>query len=149
MFDAHHNTYMIIVAALNYKKHNVMTYTNAINLGAEHGKWINSLDFYEQELDILENRLAEVAEKNTDAEAKAGVEHFQNQFIVQRNNIDELRHTINEHKHLVFEDASHHAGHVESVRIDEHKSINDAVTTFEKVVNDLRHEFNNFLTKWM
>ena len=126
-----------------------MTYTNAVKLGTENGKWISSLNFYEQELDILENRLAEVAEKNTDAEAKAGVEHFQNQFIVQRNNIDELKHTVNEHRHLVFEDASQHAGHVESIRIDEHKNIDDAISSFEKVINDLRHEFNDFLAKWM
>jgi hypothetical protein len=126
-----------------------MSYTNASNLGAEHGQWLGSLDFYEKELDILENRLAEVAEKNTDAEARAGVEHFQNQFIVQRNNIDELKHTVNEHKHLVFEDAKHHAGHVESLRVDEYKKIDDSVKTFEKIIKDLRHEFNNFLSKWM
>ncbi|QEC66777.1 hypothetical protein FRZ67_05465 [Panacibacter ginsenosidivorans] len=126
-----------------------MTYTNASNLSVEHGVWLGSLDFYEKELDILENRLAEVAEKNTDAEAKAGIEHFQNQFIVQRNNIGELKHTVNEHAHLVFEDAKHHAGHVEQARVDDHKKIDDAVKTFEKVIKDLRHEFNTFLSKWM
>lgn len=126
-----------------------MTYTNASNLGVEHGIWLGSLDFYEKELDILETRLAEVAGKNTDAEAKAGVEHFQNQFIVQRNNIDELKHKVNEHAHLVFEDAKHHAGHVETSRVNEHKKIDDTVKTFEKIINDLRQEFNNFLSKWM
>jgi hypothetical protein len=126
-----------------------MAYTNASNLGVEHGLWLGTLDFYEVELDIWEHRLAEVAEKNTDSEVKAGVEHFQNQFIVQRNNIDELKHTVNEHKHLVFEDAKHHAGHVESLRVDDHKKIGDSVRTFEKVISDLRHEFNTFLSKWM
>lgn len=126
-----------------------MSYTTANNLGVEHGIWLSSLDFYEKELGILEERLAEVAEKNTAAEAKAGVEHFQNQFIVQRNNIDELKHSVNEHKHLVFEDAKSHAGHVETARVDEHKKIDESIKTFEKVINDLRHEFNIFLTKWM
>lgn len=126
-----------------------MAYTNASNIGTESSTWLSSLNFYENELDILENRLAEVASKNTDAEAKAGVEHFQNQFIIQRNNIDELKHTVNEHNHFLFEDASRHAGHVKSERLDEHRKIDDAVKTFEKIINDLRHEFNNFLTKWM
>ncbi len=126
-----------------------MSYTTESNLSVEHGLWLVSLNFYEKELDILENRLAEVAEKNTDAAARAGVEHFQNQFIVQRNNIDELKHTVNEHKHLVFEDAKHHAGRVASSRVDDHKKIDDAVKTFEKIINDLRNEFNDFLSKWM
>ena len=126
-----------------------MSYTNAAHLGAEHKTWLNSLEFYEKELDILESRLAEVAGKNTDAEARAGVEHFQNQFIVQRNNIDELKHAVNEHAHLAFEDAKHHAGHVETTRIDEHHKIDDQVKTFEKVINDLRHEYNLYLSKWM
>ncbi|MFM7300624.1 MAG: hypothetical protein ACKO1R_05725 [Crocinitomicaceae bacterium] len=36
--------------------------------------------------------------KNTDKEVLKQVEHFQNQFIIQRNNIDELKHTIKIHE---------------------------------------------------
>jgi len=126
-----------------------MSYTNAIHLGADHKTWLSSLDFYEKELDILETRLAEVAAKNTDFEARAGVEHFQNQFIVQRNNIDELKHSINAHAHLAFEDAKSHAGHIESTRLDEHGKLDSEVKLFEKIMNDLRHEYNGYLSKWM
>ena len=125
-----------------------MSYTNAINLGHAHQEWLRALDFYETELKILQGRLSEVALKNNGREVSAGVEQYQNQFIVQRNNIDELRHTVNEHVHRVFVDAKVHVGRVEENRVDEHKEIEGAVAQFEKVIKELRHEFNKFAAKW-
>lgn len=107
------------------------------------------MDFYDSDLDTLEGRLVDIVKKNNNREAMAGVEHFQNQFIVQRNNIDELRHSINEHTHHVATDAQLHAGKMESSRTAEHALLQEQVAGFEKVMQELRHEFNLFLTKWM
>lgn len=126
-----------------------MSYTNVAHCGNEHTDWLNAIEFYKQDLDILQKRLAEVASKNNGREAMAGVEHFQNQFIVQRNNIDILRHNINEHAGKVFADAKEHAGKIENVLIGEHDQMKDEFNSFEKVVKDLREEFNQFLVKWM
>ena len=79
----------------------------------------------------------------------AEVEHFQNQFIVQRNNIDELRHSIKEHENVVAADARVHAGKMESSHSGRHAELKDQVVSFEKIFNELRHEFNSFLSKWM
>ena len=126
-----------------------MSYTTVIHFGSDHLEWLKSIDFYDGELDILENRLKEIVSKNNGAEAMAGVEHFQNQFIIQRNNIDELRHSINEHAVKVSADAKKHAGKMEAGFVGEHEQLKDGVKTFEKIVNGLRHEFNVFLAKWM
>ena len=126
-----------------------MSYTNATNLSAEHTEWLGKLDFYEKELGILKERLTEIAGKNSSFEARAGIEHFQNQFIVQQNNIDELKHAVKENMHLAFEEVKEHAGHIGSGTVSEYKIIDDAVRSFEKVVNELRHEFNLYLAKWM
>jgi hypothetical protein len=126
-----------------------MTYTNATHLGNAHQEWLRALDFYEKELDILKGRLAEVTVKNTSMDSRAGSEHFQNQFIVQQNNIDEMKHAINQHAHLVFKDAKDHVGRVEEARIDEHHKIEADVASFEKVIKELRKEFNLFVTKWI
>jgi len=126
-----------------------MSYTNAANLSAEHTEWLGKLDFYEKELGILKERLTEIAGKNSSFEARAGIEHFQNQFIVQQNNIDELKHAVKENMHLAFEEVKEHAGHIGSGTVSEYKIIDDAVRSFEKVVNELRHEFNLYLAKWM
>ena len=126
-----------------------MSYTNATHPDTDHSTWLNALDFYKKDLAILESRLAEIASKNFNFDARAGMEHFQNQFIVQRNNIDILSHDIREHSQLAAADAKRHPGHIDKARITEHKKVEDEVKVFEKVMSDLRHEFNGYLSKWM
>ena len=126
-----------------------MNYTNTEHLGTAHREWLNKLDFYKNELLILDGRLTEIASRNSNMEARTGVEHFQNQFIVQRNNIDELKHSINENAHHAFVEVKEHAGHVSSDSVLDYKKMEDEVLSFEKVMKDLRAEFNLFLAKWM
>jgi len=126
-----------------------MSYLTVSHCGTEHQEWLNAIDFYKSEFDILQKRLAEIVTKNTSHDALEGVEHFQNQFIVQRNNIDELRHNINEHAHKTKVDAEKHAGHIEEALAEEHEKLKDEFSVFEKVVKELRQEFNEYLTKWM
>lgn len=126
-----------------------MSYTDATKLGAQHSEWIRTLDFYKEELNILKKRLQEVAGKNTGAESMAQLEQFQNRFIVQLNNIDELKHSVNEHAHLVYEDLTHHAGKVEDNFVEQHKQLDTSMLQLEKAINDMRRELNVYLSKWM
>jgi len=126
-----------------------MSYINVSKLSRPPAESMRGLVFYKEEIKILQHRLEEVASKNNSFEARQGIEHFQNQFIVQRNNIDVLRHNINEHAGKVFADAKEHAGKIETVLIGEHDQVKDEFNSFEKVVKDLREEFNQFLVKWM
>ena len=50
----------------------------------EHRIWTNNMKFYRDELKIFENRLEELVTRNTKLEVTAQIEHFQNQFILQR-----------------------------------------------------------------
>jgi hypothetical protein len=126
-----------------------MSYTSVPHLITEHEEWLIATDFYDNELDNLEERLAEVAGKNSSIDAMKAVEHFQNQFIIQRNTIDELRHSINEHVDKSILDAKDHVGRVGSNQVQEHKKIKDEFDSFKKVINELRDEFKTFLSKWM
>jgi len=126
-----------------------MSFTNPTNLGVEKHEWLEKIDFYKGELNILQDRLLEVASKNTGAQSSAEVEHFQNQFILQKNNSDELAHKIREYTHHAFEDLKHHEGHVDSALMVQRKQLGEAVEEHEKILNELRHEFNQFLTRWM
>jgi hypothetical protein len=126
-----------------------MSFVSAANCGIEHHQWLQAIDFYTKELDILENRLAEIIKKNTGIDAMAGAEHFQNQFIVQRNNISEIRHSIREHDHKTAEDAYAHAGHIHSELVTEHAEVKENFDSLEKVIKELRIEFNDYLSKWM
>jgi exonuclease VII large subunit len=125
-----------------------MIYTNTTKLGNKPQEWFKALDFYKNELEILKERLAEVNNKNTGIESRVAAEHFQNQFDIQENNISELKHAINRHAHMAFEDAKQHMGRVEETRIVENKRIERDIMEFENVMKDLRLEFNKYLAKW-
>jgi hypothetical protein len=126
-----------------------MSYTNVVNIAKGQADWLKALSFYEDEIYIMENRLAEVAMKNSSFEARQGVEHFQNQFVIQRNHIDELKHAIREFEHRLSVDAEKHQGHVDNGYKAGHDVLDDKFNTFEKIMNELRHEYNTYLTKWM
>ena len=126
-----------------------MSYTNITRIGTDHTIWQKGFGFYKDELDIMESRLSEVALKNTTFEARQGVEHFQNQFIVQRNNIDELKHEVNLYVEKLGKDAQQHGGRMETAMIAEHTALHEKYEDFERVMNILRHELTEYLSKWM
>jgi hypothetical protein len=97
----------------------------------------------------MDSRLAEIAAKNSSFEARQGIEHFQNQFIIQKNNMYELNHEINLYVQKLGDDSKLHQGRVEAGKIEEHNVLQEKYEVFEKVMNGLRHEFNDFLGKWM
>ena len=59
-----------------------------------HKEWLNLIGFYNDDLRIMENRIAEVNAKNTATEVRAMVEHFQNQVLIQRAHLDDLQRAI-------------------------------------------------------
>lgn len=126
-----------------------MSYTSINNVGNDHSFWRKGLEFYVDEIDLMESRLEEIASKNTSFEVRQGIEHFQNQFIVQRNNSDELKHEINLYVQKIGSDMQEHAGHIEKGLVDEHNTLQEKYETYEKVMNGIRHEFKDFLSRWM
>ena len=54
------------------------------NQHEENNTWISSLNFYKDDLKFLENKLSEISTKYTDKTILSLVEHFQNQFIIQK-----------------------------------------------------------------
>ena len=93
--------------------------------------------------------MSEVSIKYSKQEVRAEVEHFQNQFIVQRNNLDELRHSIGEHVGHIEHDIEKMAQHLSNVTLAEHDQRREDFESLEKVINELRHEFNRFLSRYM
>ena len=45
-------------------------------------EWLNLISFYQDELMVMERRIAEVVAKNTAVEVLANVERYQNQVII-------------------------------------------------------------------
>jgi hypothetical protein len=119
------------------------------DLHAEHKEWLTKLDFYKDETAIMRNRLEEIASKNTSKEILAQVEHFQNQLIVQKENIDEIRHVVKNHENYLESRVTENASASDQQRAQDHTKMRERVNGFEKIFTELRHEFNRFLSKTM
>jgi DNA repair ATPase RecN len=116
-------------------------------LGIKHTQWMKSLGFYDDEIALMENRLSELAKKhNHSQDIMRQVEHFQNQFIVQKNNIDELTHSIHENYEKAARESEAMLGHVSEERIAAKEKLESEVIDFEKNFARLKHEFNLFLS---
>lgn len=126
-----------------------MSYTSATHLPNHPGELQHLLNFYEQELQFLQKLLSEVVNKNTAQEAMAEAEHFQNQFFIQKKNIDELRNQITQNHHLAAEDAKIHAGRVDTRIADDNQQIGEEVHELEKIISELRTAYKKYLLKWM
>jgi hypothetical protein len=118
-------------------------------LHTEHREWLNKLDFYKQDLAFLKNRLEEVAAKNTASDVMAFVEHFQNQFIIQKNEIDEFRHAIKEHENHLEAAFNNNPTAFDKQRLTDHPEMRERMERFEKLFQELRMELLKFVAKYI
>jgi predicted RNA-binding protein len=116
---------------------------------ADHTEWMNKLKFYTDEISIMKGRLEEIASKNSHQEVLAQVEHFQNQFIVQKNNIDEISHVINLDEKVIEKEINKNPVAVDHREMPSHSAEKESMDAFEKNFNELRTEFKTFAAKWM
>lgn len=115
----------------------------------ENQDWLKRLDFYKEDLTILRERLDEVTSKNNQTDFLKSVEHFQNQFIIQRNHIDELAHEIRANENTLVSEIEENPVAVDHRKVENHDAEADFMVFFEKNFAELRAEFNVFLAKWM
>ncbi|MEI8116589.1 MAG: hypothetical protein WCH03_03530 [Flavobacteriia bacterium] len=125
------------------------TKANIYNQHSENQDWLKSLEFYKEEITILKKRLEEVTVKNNAPEFLKDVEHYQNQFIVQRNNIDELAHSIKMNEKEIVKEVNTNPIAVEHRKVESHEPEADFLGYFEKNFATLRTDYNKFLSKWM
>lgn len=115
----------------------------------EHQLWLNDVKFYIDELKIYQKLLEEIAGKNTSGDVRKHIEHFQNQFIIQREQMDLLKHDIREHENWLSKFAAQHPVAIEHVAFADHASLRDRIVTTKSIYVDLKTEFKHFLTQWM
>jgi NAD-dependent SIR2 family protein deacetylase len=122
---------------------------NIIDQHLENQDWLKRLDFYKEEINILKERLEEVTKRNNAPDFLKGVEHFQNQFFIQRNNIDELAHSIKMNEQGLVREVHSNPVAVDHRKVESHQSESDFIEYLEKNFAELRMEYNRFLAKWM
>jgi hypothetical protein len=117
--------------------------------GSRHSEAIRGLEYFTEDLKILDSRLTEVSSRSNRFEARQGIEHFQNQFYIQQKNIHDLMHKFREHEPVLEQQAQKHASEVSMAQIEKEKKLLDDYDQLEKVISELKHEFDVFLGQWM
>lgn len=125
----------------------MQTKEQLMELKSEHDQWQDKIKFYRNEVKQFNNHLESVANPSASKEVMAAVEHFQNQFIRQKEVLDIIRHEFKEHENLI--DRLEHANSPEAEdNIQKlHNIQRDKLDQFEKIFHELRSEFNVFLNK--
>lgn len=113
-----------------------------------HREWANKINFYRDEIKLLEKRIEEIASKYTSKEVLAMVEHFQNQIKIQRNEMDILMHDIKAEEKELQDNITENPTAWEH-RKAAHSSINERMETFEKLFAEMRRELIGFAAKYM
>ncbi|MBS1525810.1 MAG: hypothetical protein JST19_09200 [Bacteroidetes bacterium] len=114
-----------------------------------HSDALRGLDFYKQELGFLQERLQEVAGDNTGEEVEKQIGHFQDQFIIHGQRIDELNHEIQKNQRDLGYELEHSDGFAEEGTLTANEDLYEQYVIEERLFNEMRHEFNRFAAKWM
>jgi hypothetical protein len=119
-------------------------------LHTENKFWVTELLFFKDEITYFETQLARIITNNTAQEVMVKVEHFQNQFIRQREVIDEVKHNIkaSENELQTFA-TSHNEIAIGHALFADHVELREEMDTFKKLYSELKDEFRHFLAKWM
>ncbi|HMY14669.1 MAG TPA: hypothetical protein PK658_12280, partial [Bacteroidia bacterium] len=65
---------------------------------AEHKEWQGKINFYRAEIDRMKTDLASAVMTDRNHYNMPNVEHYQNQFILQRDILDIMRHDFKQHE---------------------------------------------------
>lgn len=119
------------------------------DLHFENKLHFNQLVFYKQELELLTNRLEELAARNTKNEVVSRIEQFQNQFIRQQEVNDVLRHKINLHQDKLVSYAKENPVAIDRVLFDDNDSFTAEVVRYEELYKEMKDGFYRFAAEWL
>ena len=120
------------------------------SLHMEYQLWTRELIFYKEEIRIFEDHLSAILKRNNKNGVPAQVEHFQNQFILQKEVIDFLKHDLQVSERQLAGFVYEMSGDgIDNIKMDNHGSLRERMTTFRKIYKDIKNEFRRFEMHWM
>lgn len=115
----------------------------------EHTEWLNKLSFYTDDIAIMQTRLEEVSSKNTAHEIRKEIEHFQNQFIIQKAHIDDMHQLIKKDEKHIQANILDNPVASDHRKTEDHVVERESIESLETTINELRQEFKTFLSKYL
>ena len=131
-------------AELSMMKH--ITIKHISNL---HRDALKALFLYREELNIFQERLEEIAAANTGLEASMGIEHFQNLFIIHREQINEIINLLEDNLHTISIETMANAGYFDEPLLLINYRLNEQFLDEERLFREMKAEFYQFAAKWM
>ncbi len=119
------------------------------DLHFDHVTWENELSFYANELDIFQNRLDEVATRNSSDEVTKQISHYQNQIIIQKEQIDILRHDLKIYEQSLAKFAKEHPVAIDHYLFNDHVGLRKRMERFEQLYADFKKDFKKFVGIWL
>ena len=113
----------------------------------EHDQWQDRLRFYKDEISHFNNHLGRLSVSGSPNEVMAHVEHFQNQFIRQKEVLDIIRHDFKQHENLIESIGDGKAPEPNDGIQKIHSIQREKLDQFENIFHELRNEFNLFLNR--
>src|ERR1700722_3327333 len=110
-----------------------MKHINIKHIGNLHSDALRGLDFYKQELGFLQERLTEIAGKNTAVEVQEQVDHFQNQFIIHSEKIGALKQAFHRNYKRIETEVYEFAGFADAGDIEVNEDLYEDYLTEEKI----------------
>ncbi len=115
----------------------------------ENKEWANKLSFYKDELKIMEKRLGEIVSKNTATDVLAKLEHFQNQLIIQKDELAKLSHALNIDLDKINAEVKKNPVAVDHRSMEDHTDIRENMQVFERLFGELKTELYAYVSKWL
>ena len=115
----------------------------------EHKLWRRELFFWEDELRSFKIRLGELVNRSTDKNMLAQLEHYQNQFMIHENKINELQDDINVHETNIASYSKKGENVLDTILVKKHIEFRNHIETQRHIYSDLKKEFFHFLSKYM
>lgn len=111
--------------------------------------WLNKLGFYKDDLAVWQNRLNEIASKNTAHEVMAELEQFQNQWKIQDEQADILKHLLGLNIKTIEAAISQNVVASDHRKMVVDTEMEEKLERFEILFAGFRKNIMTFLAKWM
>lgn len=119
------------------------------DLHFEHLQWLGELEFWKDELKSFNNRLAELVNRWSNKDVLAQLEHFQNQFILHGEFIDNQEKLIHAHETNMADHDKKEEMVINTGLAKNHLDIRDRMQDQRKIYANLKKDFYKFLSKYM
>ena len=122
-----------------------MVQTDVSQLSAECQEWRQILRNYRDEFQLSRKSLQEICRKSLSKDQLLELEHFDNQFHIQLINIHDVKQLIKIHEKRIGIESSN-GEHLSEEIYTKHEEILNEFLGLENTLQELRIEFNNFIS---